>query len=205
MAQRARRRPMHEINIVPYVDVMLVLLVIFMVTAPLVTPAIIDLPTVDKASAPRIVPIEVFVKADEQLVVRQRDNAGAIVVERTLSRGELASFIKSVRGKGEPAVLIGGDKNARYEAVLAVISVFGVTACTVREAKGFGRQKGYLDQYRGGEFSAAYLPKVEITAWVEVDRYEEFVEKVAKAARTGRIGDGKILAVPTAEQGVIEF
>jgi biopolymer transport protein TolR len=112
---------MNQINVVPYVDVMLVLLVIFMVTAPLVTPSVIDLPTVDKASAPKVVPIEVFVKADQQLVVRQRDNAGAIVVERTLSRNELAAFIKSVRGKGEPAVLIGGDKNARYEAVLAVM------------------------------------------------------------------------------------
>ena len=56
---RRKRGPMHEINIVPYVDVMLVLLVIFMVTAPLVTPSIIDLPSVDKASAPRIVPLEV--------------------------------------------------------------------------------------------------------------------------------------------------
>jgi biopolymer transport protein TolR len=100
---------------------MLVLLVIFMVTAPLVTPAVIDLPTVDKASAPKVVPIEVFVKADQQLVVRQRDAAGAIVVERTVSRGELGAFIKSVRGKGDPAVLIGGDKNARYEAVLGVM------------------------------------------------------------------------------------
>jgi biopolymer transport protein TolR len=100
---------------------MLVLLVIFMVTAPLVTPAVIDLPTVDKASAPKVVPIEVFVKADQQLVVRQRDAAGAIVVERTVSRSELGAFIKSVRGKGDPAVLIGGDKNARYEAVLGVM------------------------------------------------------------------------------------
>src|SRR5713101_7466284 len=71
-ALQRRRGPMHDINIVPYVDVMLVLLVIFMVTAPLVTPAIIDLPSVDKASAPRVVPIEVFVKADQELVVRQR-------------------------------------------------------------------------------------------------------------------------------------
>ena len=120
-AATRRRGTMHDINIVPYVDVMLVLLVIFMVTAPLVTPAIIDLPTVDKASAPRIVPIEVFVKADQQLVVRQRDNAGAIVVERTVSRGELAAFIKSVKGKGDPTVLVGGDRNARYEAVLNVM------------------------------------------------------------------------------------
>jgi biopolymer transport protein TolR len=113
---------MHDINIVPYVDVMLVLLVIFMVTAPLVTPAIIDLPTVDKASPPRVVPIEVFVKADQELVVRQRDAAGAIVTERTVGRAELAGFLKSARAKGgEPAVLIGGDKNARYEAVLSVM------------------------------------------------------------------------------------
>ena len=117
-----RRGTMSEINVVPYVDVMLVLLVIFMVTAPLVTPSVIDLPTVDKASAPKVVPIEVFVKADQQqLVVRQRDASGAIVVERTVTRGELGAFIKSVKVKGEPAVLIGGDKNARYEAVLAVM------------------------------------------------------------------------------------
>ena len=61
---------MHEINVVPYVDVMLVLLVIFMVTAPLVTPAVIDLPTVGKASAPRIVPLEVYVRADQGITVR---------------------------------------------------------------------------------------------------------------------------------------
>ena len=96
-------------------------------------------------------------------------------------------------------------KPFRAEAVLAVISAFGVLACTVREAKGFGRQKGYLDQYRGEEFSSAYLPKVEITAWVDADRYDDLVEKVAKAARTGRIGDGKLFAVPTAGPGVIEF
>ena len=112
---------MHDINIVPYVDVMLVLLVIFMVTAPLVTPGVIDLPSVGKAGQPKLVPLEVVIKEDRSLSVRERDSAGAIVVERTLSRGELAAFIKSVRGKGEPAVLIGGDKNARYEAVLAVM------------------------------------------------------------------------------------
>jgi biopolymer transport protein TolR len=110
---------MHEINIVPYVDVMLVLLVIFMVTAPLITPAVIDLPTVDKASAPRIVPLEVYVKADRSLVVRARDRAGAIVSERTVSQAELGSVVKAMKGKeAELSVLVGGDKNARYEAVL---------------------------------------------------------------------------------------
>src|SRR3954463_4316100 len=117
-----RRGPMHEINIVPYVDVMLVLLVIFMVTAPLITPAVIDLPTVEKAGQPRVVPLEVYVKSDRGLVVRSRDRAGVIVSERTVSRGELAAAIKEVRGKNaELSVLVGGDKDARYEAVLQVM------------------------------------------------------------------------------------
>ena len=122
MALHKKRRPVHEINVVPYVDVMLVLLVIFMVTAPLVTPAVIDLPTVDKASAPRVVPLEIFVKSDQGLVVRQRDARGGVVNEQSLSRAQLAGFIKSVRAKNQDvSVLIGGDKNARYEAVLQVM------------------------------------------------------------------------------------
>jgi len=117
-----KRGPMHEINIVPYVDVMLVLLVIFMVTAPLVTPAVIDLPSVGKASQPRIVPLEVYVKADQALVVRARDASGAIANERTVSRAELAGVIKEARGKNaELSVLVGGDKAARYESVIQVM------------------------------------------------------------------------------------
>jgi len=122
MVLHKRRGPMHEINIVPYVDVMLVLLVIFMVTAPLIIPGVIDLPTVDKASPPRIVPIEVFVKADQGLLVRERDASGRVLSEQSLTRAQLAGFIKAARAKGgELSVLIGGDKNARYESVLQVM------------------------------------------------------------------------------------
>jgi len=121
-AKRRKHGPISEINVVPYVDVMLVLLVIFMVTAPLVTPAIIDLPSVGKASQPRVVPVEVFVKADQGLVVRTRDGNGRIIDERDISRGELAKFLKSARAKTDDlSVLVGGDKNARYEAVLQVM------------------------------------------------------------------------------------
>ena len=117
-----KRGPMHEINIVPYVDVMLVLLVIFMVTAPLITPGVIELPTVDKASQPRLAPLEVFVRADQGLVVRQRDARGSVVNEQSLNRAQLPGFLKSLRAKNpEISVLIGGDKNARYEAVLQVM------------------------------------------------------------------------------------
>ena len=121
MALHKKRGPMHEINVVPYVDVMLVLLVIFMVTAPLVTPAVIDLPTVSKASAPRVVPLEIFVKTDQGLLVRQRDARGGVVNEQSLSRAQLPGFIKSLKNKGDLSVLIGGDKNARYESVLQVM------------------------------------------------------------------------------------
>jgi biopolymer transport protein TolR len=121
MAVRKKRGPVHEINVVPYVDVMLVLLVIFMVTAPLVTPAVIDLPTVDKASAPRVVPLEIFVKSDQGLVVRQRDARGGVINEQSLNRAQLPGFIKSLKNKGELSVLIGGDKSARYESVLQVM------------------------------------------------------------------------------------
>ena len=120
-AVQRKRGTMHEINIVPYVDVMLVLLVIFMVTAPLVTPAVIDLPTVDKASAPRVVPLEIFVKSDQGLVVRQRDARGGVINEQSLNRAQLPGFIKGLKNKGELSVLIGGDKNARYESVLQVM------------------------------------------------------------------------------------
>jgi biopolymer transport protein TolR len=108
---------MHEINIVPYVDVMLVLLVIFMVTAPLVTPGLIELPTVSKAGQAKLVPIEVFVREDQRLLVRERDPSGRIVSERPITRADLPKILKDPK----TPVLIAGDKNVRYEAVLQVM------------------------------------------------------------------------------------
>lgn len=96
-------------------------------------------------------------------------------------------------------------KPFRAAAVLEAIAALGVTACSVREAKGYGRQKGYLDRYRGSAYSTVFLPKVEITAWVTDDQAAELAEKVPRAARTGRIGDGKLFVVPTAWPDPIEF
>lgn len=96
-------------------------------------------------------------------------------------------------------------KPFRAEAVLEAIAELGVDACSVREVKGYGRQKNYLDRYRGSEYSTAYLPKVEITVWVPTEKYDELTERIAKAARTGRIGDGKVFVVPLAWPGPIEF
>src|SRR5258707_5512436 len=122
MALHKRRAPMHEINVVPYVDVMLVLLVIFMVTAPLVTPGVIDLPSVGKAGQPKLVPLEIVVLEDQKLLVRERDSAGRLVNEQPVARASLTQLIKARQAKNpDLAVLIAGDKNVRYEAVLNVM------------------------------------------------------------------------------------
>lgn len=113
----SRRAPMHEINVVPYVDVMLVLLVIFMVTAPLVAPGVIDLPSVDKASAPKLAPIEILIAEDRSLTLRERDAAGRIVAERPIRRDEIAKVVKDPK----TPLLIAGDRNVKYEAVLQLM------------------------------------------------------------------------------------
>ena len=91
------------------------------------------------------------------------------------------------------------------EAVLRAVAELNVTACVVQEAKGYGRQKGYLDRYAGGEYSLAYLPKVEITVWVNDDRADAVADSIVRAARTGRIGDGKIFVLDTGWPEALEF
>lgn len=85
------------------------------------------------------------------------------------------------------------------EKVLEGLKRAPLEACTVREVKGYGRQKSYLDEYRDSEFSLAYLPKVEIELWVEDARVNEIVRKIVESARSGRMGDGKIFVLPTAK------
>lgn len=68
-------------------------------------------------------------------------------------------------------------------------------AVVVREVKGMGKQKSYLDQYASSEYSHAFLPKVEVTLWVDDLRADEVVRKVVEITRTGRMGDGKIFVM----------
>ncbi|MDZ4819066.1 MAG: P-II family nitrogen regulator [Planctomycetota bacterium] len=92
------------------------------------------------------------------------------------------------------------------ERVLDSLKRAPLEACTVREVKGFGRQKSYLDQYAESEYSMAFLPKVEISLWVDDTRVEEIVRKIVEIARTGRMGDGKIMVLPAVSSGaVVEF
>ena len=83
------------------------------------------------------------------------------------------------------------------EKVLQSLKRAPLEALSVREVKGFGRQKSYLEQYQDSEFSQAFLPKVEITMWVDDSRADEIVRKVVDVAQTGRIGDGKVFILPS--------
>jgi nitrogen regulatory protein P-II 2 len=96
-------------------------------------------------------------------------------------------------------------KPFRAEAVLRAINELGVSTCVVREAKGYSRQKGYLDRYVGSEYSLAFLPKVEISICVSDDRMEEVADRIVRTARTGRIGDGKIFIVDMTGPEPLEF
>jgi nitrogen regulatory protein P-II 1 len=87
------------------------------------------------------------------------------------------------------------------EKVLEALKRAPLEACSVREVKGYGRQKSYLDQYGDSEYSLAFLPKVEINLWVDDARSEEIIRRIVEVARTGRMGDGKIFVLPANEVG----
>jgi len=85
------------------------------------------------------------------------------------------------------------------EEVLTRLRRAPIEAMSVTEVKGYGRQKSYLDEYQETEYSQAFVPKIEITLWVDDSRCEEVLEKIVAVARGGRIGDGKILVLPVSE------
>jgi nitrogen regulatory protein P-II 1 len=91
------------------------------------------------------------------------------------------------------------------EKVLESLKRAPLEAVSVREVKGYGRQKSYLDQYGDSEYSLAFLPKVEIILWVDDSRAEEILRKLIETARTGRMGDGKIFVLPAVQVEGIDF
>ena len=119
--RRSGRRLMNQINVVPYIDVMLVLLVIFMITAPLINPGQVELPSIGKTSDPPMQPMEVGVQADGTLLFRDRARS---MQERKVTRKELLAALREKQQKNpEQAVAIAADKDVRYEAVLEVMDM----------------------------------------------------------------------------------
>jgi nitrogen regulatory protein P-II 1 len=114
-----------------------------------------------------------------------------------------------VRGKtGSPELELEAMAMKKVEAIIKPfkldevkegLSGIGVQGLTVSEVKGFGRQKGHTELYRGAEYVVDFLPKVKLEVIVRDEQVVEVVETIEKAAKTGRIGDGKIFVLPIDE------
>ena len=107
-----------DINVVPYIDVMLVLLVIFMVTAPMVNPGVVNLPTVGGAKVQSLPPVFLTIDANEKVIVRKDGEP-----VQTLDKFELGAFARSQAEKSaEQPVVLAADKSIKYEVVMDVMS-----------------------------------------------------------------------------------
>ena len=116
---RRRRRAMAEINVVPYIDVMLVLLIIFMVVAPSIQPGQIDLPSVGQDVNPTVAPLEIRIKRDGAIFLVDRQKGGQ---EQAVTREKLLQAVKAIQANHpEQAVVINADKNLKYDDVMRVM------------------------------------------------------------------------------------
>jgi biopolymer transport protein TolR len=112
---------MAEINVVPYIDVMLVLLIIFMVAAPLINPGQIDLPQTAQRLDAAVAPLEVRVRANGDLLVVDRTRSAD---EQRVTRAQLVDVVRAAQaGRPDQAVVIAGDRSVRYEEVLKVLDL----------------------------------------------------------------------------------
>ena len=117
MVSRGRgRRTINEINMVPFIDVMLVLLIIFMVTAPLITPSVIDLPSVGKAAKQPDLVVHIVIGKDESLELKAKDKTSKPSLK------ELAGAVRQAQaGASNAAVVISADRSIKYESVVKVM------------------------------------------------------------------------------------
>ncbi len=110
------RRTINEINMVPFIDVMLVLLIIFMVTAPLITPSMIDLPSIGKAAKQPDQVIQIVIGKNEALELKLKDKSSALTLQTIV-----AAVKQAQSGASNPAVVISADRNIKYEAVVRLM------------------------------------------------------------------------------------
>ena len=116
-----RRRTINEINMVPFIDVMLVLLIIFMVTAPLITPSVINLPSVDRANKQPDKPIEIVIKTDDEIQVKKDPSTGT--GGTSLPMTQIGKAAKDAQGDNDQRpVVISADKSVKYETVVKAMN-----------------------------------------------------------------------------------
>ena len=110
------RRTINEINMVPFIDVMLVLLIIFMVTAPLITPSMIDLPSIGKAAKQPDQVIQIVIDKNEALVLKVKDKSSPLSLQTVV-----AAVKQAQSGSSNSAVVISADRNIKYESVVKLM------------------------------------------------------------------------------------
>jgi nitrogen regulatory protein P-II 2 len=98
-------------------------------------------------------------------------------------------------GNGAVKIVVAVIKPFKLEEVRNALNAIGVQGMTASEVKGYGRQKGHTELYRGAEYAVSFLPKIKIEVAVPSDLVERTVEAIAAAAKTGQIGDGKIFVL----------
>jgi len=120
-SRRKGHRLMNQINVVPYIDVMLVLLVIFMVTAPLITTTVIDLPSISRVSGPSAAPIEIMIRDADAIYIRDRERS---LPERRVSQDELVKLLRAKqKEKPDQPVVIAASKDLPYGDVVAIMDL----------------------------------------------------------------------------------
>jgi biopolymer transport protein TolR len=115
------RRTINEINMVPFIDVMLVLLIIFMVTAPLITPSMIDLPSVGKASRQPDQIIQIILGKNDSLEMKIKDKTTSLTLKDLAGTVRSAQGVRDSAAAANSAVVISADKNVKYESVVKVM------------------------------------------------------------------------------------
>ncbi|PSO49075.1 MAG: transcriptional regulator [Actinobacteria bacterium QS_8_72_14] len=93
-------------------------------------------------------------------------------------------------------LVVGIIKPFKVEEVKEALREIGVSGLTVSEVRGFGRQRGHTEVYRGAEYQVDFVPKVRIDVMVDDDQVDGVIDAIVKAARTGKIGDGKVAVMP---------
>ncbi|RSZ29824.1 MULTISPECIES: biopolymer transporter ExbD [unclassified Variovorax] len=115
------RRTINEINMVPFIDVMLVLLIIFMVTAPLITPSVINLPSVDRANKQPDKPIEIVIKSEDEVQIKKDPSTGS--GSTSIPMTQIGSAAKQAQGGDDQRpVVISADKSVKYETVVKAMN-----------------------------------------------------------------------------------
>ncbi|RZL52414.1 MAG: ExbD/TolR family protein [Variovorax sp.] len=115
------RRTINEINMVPFIDVMLVLLIIFMVTAPLITPSVINLPSVDRANKQPDKPVEIVIKSDDEIQVKKDASSGT--GGANVPFAQIGKAVQAAQGgDAQRPVVISADKSVKYETVVKAMN-----------------------------------------------------------------------------------